>query len=70
MSGAESMGLLAALFFLLEVWLVGWFLLWYRAPSLGWVAERQHLATVPSAGGIGLKLKPLTVAIECFNYAG
>eukprot|EP01043_Picozoa_sp_COSAG02_P028375 COSAG02_NODE_1717_length_11210_cov_6.149401_2_plen_1527_part_00 len=67
---AESMGLLGTLLFLLVLWLIGWFLLWYRAPSLGWVTERQHLAAVPSEGGIGLKLRLLVVAIECYNYAG
>ena len=70
MSGTASMGLLGALVFLGEIWLAGWFLLWYRAPSLGWVAERQCLLTVPSTGGFGLRLKPITVAIECLNYAG
>ena len=68
MSGTASMGLLGALVFLVEIWLAGWFLLWYRAPSLGWVAERQRLVTVPETGGLGLRLKPITVAIECLNY--
>ena len=54
--------------FVLALWSLGWAFLWYWAPNVQPVEDKQRMLSIPPAWL--LQLKYISVAGECYNYCG
>jgi hypothetical protein len=67
-STVAALGSLGVFIFAAVMWALGWAFLWHRGDKLNPVETNQHLQTMPSK--LALKLKHVTVVLECYNYCG
>ena len=67
-STVSALGSAGIFVFIATLWTLGWAFLWHRGVKLHPVESSSHLRTMPPKPLLRLKL--LTVALECFNYCG
>ena len=66
--GAGELAELGAGVYVLLLWAIGWLYMWYHSGSIETIQRKQRLLNIPP--DIVVRLKLLTIMVECYYYAG